>query len=422
MLKIVHPICCGMDVHKKFIVATVATTDSKGVTTYDTRNFSTFNSGLIKCKEFLASHKCNKVCMESTGKYWIPIFNILEDTCSITLAQPKYVRAIQGKKTDKKDSVWIADLFKHDLVPGSYIPCKQIRELRDLCRYYVKLTNIRSSELNRMQNSLTVSNIALASVVSDINGVSSKDIIDYLLTCDNFDVEYCKSLLQKRLKAKADEVIDSILGYKLSSEQNLKLTICRQHKEYIEECKDKLQTSIHNLAKNYSHQIELLTTIPGIQKDSAIRIIAEIGADMSVFSSSKKLCAWAGLTPQNNESAGKKKSVKISRAGCYIKPLLVQIANSAIRSNEEIYFREKYNRIKKRRGHKRAIIAISRMILTCIYYMLKNNESFNPKDSNYLDIPEHLQEKFEKQMRDQAIKILTKQGFTIIKDDVYYAT
>ena len=151
-----------------------------------------------------------------------------------------------------------------------------------------------------MQNSLTVSNIALASVVSDIDGASSKDIIDYLLTCDNFDVEYCKSLLQKSLKAKADEVIDSILGYKLSNEQNLKLTICRQHKEYIEECKDKLQTSIHNLAKNYSHQVELLKTIPGIEQDSAIRIIAEIGVDMSVFPSSKKtlLMGWSYTAKQ----------------------------------------------------------------------------------------------------------------------------
>ncbi len=143
---------------------------------------------------------------------------------------------------------------------------------------------------------------------------------------------------------------------------------------------------------------------------------------MSVFDSSKKLCSWAGLTPQNKESAGKKKSVRISKAGCYIKPLLVQIANCAIRSNDNTYFKEKYNRIKKRRGHKRAIIAISRMILTCIYNMLKNDETFNPKDANYLDMPEHLQEKFDKQARDQAIKILSKQGFTIIKDDVYYTT
>lgn len=422
MLKIVHPICCGMDVHKKFIVATVATTSPDGVTSYDTKNFSTFNSGLIKCKEFLKNHNCNKVCMESTGKYWIPIFNILEDSCSITLAQPKYVKAIQGKKTDKKDSIWIADLFKHDLVPGSYIPCKQIRELRDLCRYHVKPTNNRSSELNRIQNSLTVSNIALASVVSDIDGVSAKNIIDYILTCDNFDVDYCKSLLQKRLKAKADEVIDSILGYKLSNEQALKLNICNEHKQYIESCKEKLLNTIYSLANSYKYQIDLLSTIPGIKKDSAIRIIAEIGVDMSVFDSSKKLCSWAGLTPQNKESAGKKKSVRVSRAGCYIKPLLVQIANCAIRSNDNTYFKTKYNRIKKRRGHKRAIIAISRMILTCIYNMLKNNETFNPKDANYLDMPAHLQEKFAKQARDQAIKILAKQGFIIIKDDIYYAT
>ena len=327
-----------------------------------------------------------------------------------------------GKKTDKKDSKWIAELHKHGLVPGSYIPCKKIRELRDLCRYLYKLTNNGSSEKNRMQNSLTVSNIALASVVSDINGVSANNIIEYILTCDNFDVEYCKSLLKKSLKTKADEVMNSILGYKLSSEQGQKLTICREHFEYIQKCKNKLQDCINSIAKDYSNQISLITTIPGIKENSATIIISEIGADMSVFETSKKLCSWAGLTPQNNESAGKKKSVKISRAGCYIKPLLVQCALAAIKSNKDTYFKDKYNRIKKRRGHKRAIIAIARMMLTCIYHMLSTNTTFDPKDRNYLDMPEKLQEQYQQKAINQALYILQKQGFTVSKDDTIYAT
>ena len=172
MLRIVYPICCGIDVHKKFVVACIASTDGRGVTTYRSSRFSTFTSGLRKLSGWLSSNSCEDVCMESTGKYWIPVYNILEDTCKITLAHPKYVRAIRGKKTDKKDARWIADLFKHDLVAASFMPPFRIRQLRDLMRYRFKLTSFASSEKNRIQNCLTVSNIQLASVVSDTFGRS----------------------------------------------------------------------------------------------------------------------------------------------------------------------------------------------------------------------------------------------------------
>ncbi len=181
MLKIIYPICCGIDVHKKFVVACIASTNDRGVTSYRSSRFSTFTSGLNKLSGWLLSNSCRHVCMESTGKYWIPVYNILEDICHITLAHPKYVRAIRGKKTDKKDARWIADLFKHDLVVASFMPPLCIRWLRDLMRYRFKLTNFGSSEKNRMQNCLTVSNIQLGSVVSDTFGKSSMKIINYLL-------------------------------------------------------------------------------------------------------------------------------------------------------------------------------------------------------------------------------------------------
>ncbi len=170
MLRIVHHTCAGMDVHKKFIAVTIASTDFKGVTQYQKKRFSTFNSDLNSCKSWLLNNKCTEVCMESTGKYWIPIFNVLEDSCHVVVANPKYVRAIKGQKTDDKDSAWIADLFKFDIVPSSYIPTKAIRMLRELCRYRTKLVGTRSSEKNRLQNSLTVSNIALGSVLTDTFG------------------------------------------------------------------------------------------------------------------------------------------------------------------------------------------------------------------------------------------------------------
>lgn len=242
--------------------------------------------------------------MESTGKYWIPVFNVLEDSCHVVVANPKYVRAIKGQKTDDKDSAWIADLFKFDTVPSSYIPCKEIRALRELFRYRQKLIGHRSSEKNRFQNSLTVSNIALSSVLTDTFGKSATAIVDYILTCDVFDPEYCKSLLLKKAKEKADDVVKSIIGYELRGDQSIKMRVCRKHFDYINECISTLEEAISDLSQPYHKFIELATTIPGITEKSASFIIAEIGVDMVVFKSSNHLCSWAGLTPQNNESAG----------------------------------------------------------------------------------------------------------------------
>ena len=422
MLKIVYPICCGVDVHKKFIVATIASTNDKNITSYITKRFDTYNEDLEVFKDWLLEHNCKDVCMESTGKYYIPIYNILEDYVHVIVANPKYVKAIRGKKTDKKDSVWIADLFKHDLVPASYIPPKPIRKLRELFRYRFKLVNNRSSERNRLQNCLTVSNIQLASVLTDMTGKSAKAIINYITTCDTFDIDYCKSLLKGTAKSKADDVIKAIIGYSISDEQSTKIDVCTKHQKDLDKHIQDVQDKIYELAKPYQKQINHICTCPGFTKDSAIYTIAEIGVDMSVFKSAKHLCSWAGLTPQNNESAGKKKSVHISRAGVYLKPLLIQCANSAIKKKDNTYFKIKYDRIKKRRGHKRAIVAIARMMLTCIYHMLLKDEDFNPCDLDYSEIPEEVLESRKQKYIDSAISLLQKQGFTVTKDNVINAT
>ena len=421
MLKIVYPICCGIDVHKRFIIATIATTNDENITSYLTKRFDTYTEDLAAFKDWLLEHNCKDVCMESTGKYYIPVYNILEDYVKVTVANPKYVKAIRGKKTDKKDSIWIADLFKHDLVPGSYIPPKPIRMLRELFRYRFKLVNNRSSERNRLQNCLTVSNIQLASVLTDMTGKSATSIINYITTCETFDPEHCKSLLQKSAKKKADDVIKSIVGYSISGEQYTKIDVCKKHQDNLDKHIQSIQDKMYELAKPYEKQINHICTCPGFQRNSAIYTIAEIGVDMTVFKSAKHLCSWAGLTPQNNESAGKKKSVHISRAGVYIKPLLVECANNAIRDKNNTQAWVKYDKIKKRRGHKRAIVAIARMMLTCVYHMLLKDEDFNPCDFNYSDIPEEVLENHKQKYIDNAIFLLQKQGFTITKDDVIYA-
>jgi transposase len=411
MLKIVYPICCGIDVHKKFLVACIAFTNDKGVTTYKSSRFSTFTNDLRKLSGWLSSNSCTHVCMESTGKYWIPVYNILEATCEITLAHPKYVKAIRGKKTDKKDAKWIADLFKHDLVAGSFMPPLPIRQLRDLMRYRFKLTNFKSSEKNRIQNCLTVSNIQLANVVSDTFGKSSMRIIDYLLeNPDDKDFDFVP-LLHPSMLDKVDKIRLALDGV-ITPEQQQKMNIILQHYDGLEKCKSNLESLILSLSEPYAKERALVSTVPGIKNPfSAIAIISEIGVDMSVFPTAKHLCSWAGVTPQNNESAGKKHSVRISRAGVYIKPLLVQCANAVVKSDKHPEIKSRYLSIKKRRGHKRAIIAIARMLLTAIYHILKKGEPYNAELYKKAEIMPQTR----KITVEQAILIAQRHGYSVIK-------
>ena len=406
MLKIVYPICCGMDVHKSFVVACIATTNDHGVTTYKSKRFSTFTGDLRRCAAWLSENNCKDICMESTGKYWIPIYNILEATCNIVLAHPKYVKAIRGKKTDKRDAKWIADIFKHDLVSGSFIPPADIRQLRDLVRYHWKLTNFNVGEKNRAQNCLTVSNIKLDDVFSDVFGKAATAITTRLLESNEpFDV---KPYLTKNIKKPIEQIQAAVDG-KMCAEQAEKLRIIRSHMDSLELCRLNLESLILTTAEKYLPQLNLVMTAPGINSFSAIGIISEIGVDMSVFPSSKHLCSWAGLTPQNNESAGKKKTTRISRAGAYIKPLLVQCALASLKSRRYPEVQARYISLKKRRGHKKAIIAIARMLLTAIYNMLKRNEAYNPDLYRKADRPPtHREVSVE-----EAVFILQRQGYLV---------
>jgi len=356
--------------------------------------------------------------MESTGKYWFPVHNMLESTCNVVVSHPKFVKAIKGKKTDKKDAMWIADLFKHDLVRGSFIPPEDIRQLRDLCRYWQKLVWCSSGEKNRAQNCLTVSNFKLDSVFSNVFGKSASAIIDYMLEHpgEAFDVApfvdgRCKSPIED-IQAAADGAFNPF--------QAEKLKVIREHMDNLERLKALLESAILTLAEPYMHQIELLLTVPGISEVmTAIRIIAEIGVDMTVFESSKHLCSWAGLTPQNNESAGKKKTTRIGKAGQYIKPLLIQCALAACnpRSDKQPEILRRYQQLKKRRGYKKARVAIARRLLTAIYQMLLKDEPYAPfvapaKES----IP-------EKRIlsREQGLALLRRRGF-IIEDDLNFSS
>lgn len=372
-MKVTYQTCCGVDVHKSFLVATIVKTTGGIEPSYQKKRFSTFNNSILEFKQWLLDNDCHDVCMESTGKYWVPVFNLLEDEINVVIANPKWVKAVKGNKDDTKDSKWIGDLFRLGLVRGSYVPCKKIRILREYTRYRYKLISCRSSEKNRYQNALTVCNVALDSVVSDIFGKSSTSIIDYLLEQSGTSInhEEIASKLLRSLKSKEDAVIESVEGYQMTDAQKYRMRLVRAHMDYI---------------------------------------TAEIGTDMSQFSSSKRLCCWAGLTPGSNESAGKKKSVRITRAGVYLKPALVQCAHAAVKSDKSPYYKKKYDSLVKRRGKKRAIIAIARMILTAIYQMMSTGEQWNPSDLYKIDMPVALVEKQKAKAIKQAKKLLQREG------------
>ncbi len=414
-MKVVFPTCCGVDVHKTFVVATIITTPADSLQPhYQKKRFSTFNSDLNRFADWLLEHDCLDVCMESTGKYWVPVFNILERRgIRVVVANPKWVKAVKGNKDDTKDSKWIGDLFRIGLVKSSFIPDLDIRILREFTRYRYKLTSMKSSEKNRFQNAFTVCNVALDSVVSDMFGKSATAITDYLTSDEVFDAQHCVSLLQRSLKKKADHVLESIDGFSIADEQKARIRIIREHYDMIEGLIARVDTCVNEMVAKYEGEIILLRTIPGIDRNSAITILSEIGTDMGQFGSSKRLCCWAGLTPGNNESAGKKKSVRISRAGVYLKPALVQVAHAAVKDKNNPYYALKFERIAKRRGKKRAIIAIARMILTAIYTMLSTGEVWNPVDLFKVDMPDSLKEKQLAKAVTQARRFLEKQGITV---------
>ena len=411
-MKVVYQTCCGIDVHKSFLVATIIKTTSEVQPSYQKKRFSTFNNSILEFKQWLLDNSCRDVCMESTGKYWVPVFNLLEDELNVTIANPKWVKAVKGNKDDTKDSKWIGDLFRLGLVPGSYIPCKPIRILREFTRYRYKLTSCRSSEKNRFQNALTVCNVALDSVVSDIFGKSATSVIDYLLeqSDNSINHEEISSRLLRSLKKKSESVIESIEGYQMTESQKYRMRLVHAHMDYITSTISDIDSMIDSLVEPYENAVQLLCTIPGVDRNSAITIISEIGTDMTQFSNSKRLCCWAGLTPGNNESAGKKKSVRITRAGVYLKPTLVQVALAAVKSNKSPYYKAKYERIMKRRGKKRAIIAVARMILTAIYHMLSTGEAWNPTDLYKIDMPEPLKNRQKEKAVTQAMKLLIAEG------------
>jgi transposase len=414
MFKIFRKNCCGLDVHKTWIYACIGITDPNGRTEYKESRFSSFSKGLRELADWLTRYDCKEVCMESSGKYWIPVFNILEKTCWVTLAHPKYTKPQRGNKTDRKDAKFICDLFMCDMIKPSFIPPADIRHLRDLMRYRFKLTNILTGEKNRAQNCLTVSNLKLDDVFSDVFGKSALSITRFILDHpgEKFDVA---PFVDGRCKTPTTEIQAAVDG-SVSPEQAVKLREILTHIDEIKNHKKNIETEILHLALPHQTALDFIRTVPGFSSDpmTAITLLSEIGGDMSVFPAAKNLSSWAGCCPRNDSSGGKRKSTRISRAGVYLKPLLVQIANAIVKSDKHPEFKERYRRLKARRGHKKAIIAICRMLLTAIWNVLSKCEPYSA--DGYFVTTERPDFPGKTITTAQALNLLRVRGY-IIKDD-----
>ena len=412
-MEVIYPKACGVDVHKSFIVAVIC--DSTSVKPqYLRKRFSTFNNSLIEFRNWLLANDCQNVCMESTGKYYVPVYNALEGHISnVVVANPKWVRCIKGEKDDNKDAKWIADLFKLGIVRSSFIPDKDIRILRELTRYLYKLTNMRTSEKNRFTNALTVGNCKLDMVFSDIFGKTSSAIINTILSQNEYNDEDILKNIDWRCKSSNEDILNSISGISWQDAQKQRMNVIQEHIDYLDKSIKTVREIIDSIISPYESAINLLCSVPGVDCKSAITIISEIGTDMSQFSSHYRLASWAGLAPGCNESAGKKKSVKISRAGVYLKPTLVEVAHCAVKDKDNPYYANKFNVLSKRRGKKRAYIAIARKILVAIYHMLSTGEFFNPTDLSKVETSDKDKIKFTKNNFMQSTKQLISLGLSI---------
>jgi len=368
---------CGLDVHQKEVVVTIMGT---GVKT-QTRTFSTYTRSLISMREWLLKNGITHGMIESTGVYWKPVYNILSDHLTLLLVNPRHLKSIPGRKTDIKDSVWLAKLLLYGLLKGSFIPNLEIRDLRDLVRYKKKLQQQVTAESNRMIKILEDANIKVSSVFSKTLGVSSRKIIDDIIAGD-YEPERLLHHVHGNVKMSRAEIKEAITGYVTGHHRFMLQTISESIKK-TEDTIMKLNEEIERQTSKYSLEIELLDSIPGVDKEGAIGIISEIGIDMSHFPDQKHLASWAGMSPGANESAGKKKSGRTTYGNAHIRALLIQLAWAASRT-KGTYLKSKYHSLVGRRGKKKAIIAVGHKILIAAYFIIKDKVSFNELGENHL--------------------------------------
>lgn len=389
----------GLDVHKETVVACIMTGIKKEI-----RTFSTMTNDLLRLKKWLKEHGITHVAMESTGVYWKPIFNILEDSFEVILVNARHVKNVPGRKTDVKDSEWLCKLLRSGLVRGSFIPPKEIRELRDLTRYKSKLIHAIASEKQRIQKILEDANIKLSSVASDIFGTSGTRIIEELMK-GNLKAEEMAELSKGRLRRRKDDLKEALVGH-MEEHHTFMIKASLGHMKAIEEILSTLEQKIQEKIKlHFKEEYDLLKTIPPV-KDSASVIIAEIGVNMDLFPTEMHLSSWSGMSPGNNESAGKKKPGTTTHGNKSLKSILTEFAWVASRM-KGTYLRAKYQSLVGRRGKKKALVAVGHKILIMCYHILKYKVAYKELGENYLDIRK------KDRIAKSYIKRLTSLGYEV---------
>ena len=390
---------CGLDVHKSIITSTIKGTGLRE----ETRTYNGFTDSIEKMRDWLKESKVTHVAMESTGVYWKPIYNILEADFDIILVNARHIKNVPGQKTDKKDSKWIAKLLLSGLLKGSFIPPKPIRELRDLTRYKRKVIEQVSSEKNRIQKILEDANIKLSSVVSSMSGATATKIINSMIDGQE-DITELLKFRHGKMQSSIEDLASSLKGH-LTVHHKFMLKTIKESIDDKEKIIAKLNEQIENQLKENELELdaELLSSIPGVGKDGASYILAEIGNNMDQFPNEQHLAKWAGMAPGSNETAGKKKSSRITHGDKYLKVLLVQCAWAATRT-KGTYLRSKYDSLVVRRGKKRALIAVGHKILIAAYFILKDKTGYKELGA------EHLQEiRKDKQIK-RYLKLLKELG------------
>ncbi|UUZ89940.1 IS110 family transposase [Paenibacillus sp. P25] len=405
-MDVVYSRCCGLDVHKKNVVACVITPEGKEI-----RTFLTMTEDLMELVNWLKSKGCTHVAMESTASYWKPIYNLLElEDIQLLVVNAKHMKNVPGRKTDIKDAEWIAGLLRHGLLQGSYIPSRDQRELRELIRYRRSLIDERAREINRVQKVLEGANIKLSSVASNVLGKSGRSMLEAMIAGVE-DPEALSELAQRRMKSKKEELKRALNGL-MGKHQKLMLETQLRHIDFLDEEIERLDAEVKERMRPFEENLELLDTIPGVGRRTAEQILAETGVDVgNQFGSAARLCSWAGLSPGNNESAGKRKSGRTRKGNKKLRSALVEAARAAART-KNTYLSSQYHRIAARRGANRAAVAVAHSILTIVYHILTRNQPYNELGATY----------YEERKRDtvmkQSVKKLESLGYKVTIESV----
>jgi transposase len=403
-MQVVYERCCGIDVHKQTVVACAIVPGADGQPLKETRTFTTLTEDLEALTRWLVGLGVTHVTMESTGVYWKPVFNLLDGRFAILVVNAQHIKALAGRKTDVQDSEWLADLLRHGLLKGSFIPSEVLRELRDLTRYRSKLGDERKSEVNRVQKVLEDANIKLASVASDVMGVSGRAILDELVNGQT-DAATLAELARGRLREK-QELLQKALSGRVRSHHRFMLAQHLSHIDFLDEAIAQLDRQIEEQMRPFAAALATWDSLPGINRRIAEIIIAEVGADLQPFEDAEHLASWAGMCPGNNESAGKRKSGRTRQGSPWLRRALIEAAHGAAHTKHK-YFQALYRRLAARRGKQRAAVAVGHSLLVTGYYLITRQTAYEDLGGNYFD------ERDREAVRRRAVRRLEKLGYRV---------